>query len=222
MPVEDEKPTLIPLMTPPVEMTREYIEEKKSFMEYVKELLEENARIPSTSFCPIPEMKVFLPVPEGITLNRRSRVFAQSQRPILDDAVDRWLQDDVITLAPAGNRHNNTLTLAAKKDANGEKTLYRVCLDPRPLNAHLPDDNFLVPLISEIMQFAGGNAVFSTVDLRQAYHRLPIHKEDRPLTAFTHNGVQYMFKKAPFGLKPLYSIKRKNGFYVLRERMVSG
>ncbi|KAG9067646.1 hypothetical protein KI688_011233 [Linnemannia hyalina] len=61
MPVEDEKPTLIPLMTPPVETTREYIEEKKSFMECVKELLEENARIPSTSFCPIPEMKVFLP-----------------------------------------------------------------------------------------------------------------------------------------------------------------
>ena len=86
--------------------------------------------------------------------------------PILDEAVEMWLKDDVITLAPAGNPHNNTLTLAAKKDANGEKTLFRVCLDPRPLNAHLPDDNFPVPLISEIMQFAGGNKVFSTVDLQ--------------------------------------------------------
>jgi hypothetical protein len=206
VPVEDEKPTLIPLTIPEIERTWEFRKEKELFRKEIRTLLEANGKIPVTSFCPIPEMEVRLPVPDNITLNRRSRVFPHSQRPVLDDAVARWLEDDVITLAPAGNRHNNTLTLAAKKDANGEKTLYRVCLDPRPLNAYLPDDNFPVPLISDIMQFAGGKAVFSTVDLRQAYHRLPIHEEDRPLTAFTHNGVQYMFKKAPFGLKPLSSL----------------
>jgi hypothetical protein len=206
MPVEDDKPTLIPLTVPDIEKTPGFRKEKDAFTRKIKALLEANGKIPLTSFCPVPEMEVRLPVPDDITLNRRSRVFPHSQRPILDDAVSRWLEDDVITLAPAGNRHNNTLTLAAKKDANGEKTLYRVCLDPRPLNAHLPDDNFPVPLISDIMQFAGGKAVFSTVDLRQAYHRLPIHEDDRPLTAFTHNGVQYMFKKAPFGLKPLSSL----------------
>jgi hypothetical protein len=206
VPVEDEKPTLIPLAIPEIERTWEFRKEKRSFSEDLRGLLEANGKIPATSFCPVPEMEVRLPVPDNITLNRRSRVFAHSQRPVLDDAVARWLEDDVITLAPAGNRHNNTLTLAAKKDANGEKTLYRVCLDPRPLNAYLPDDNFPVPLISDIMQFAGGKAVFSTVDLKQAYHRLPIHEDDRPLTAFTHGGVQYMFKKAPFGLKPLSSL----------------
>ena len=81
-----------------------------------------------------------------------------------------------------------------------------MCLDPRPLNAHLPDDNFPMPLINDIMQQIAGNAVFSVIDLKQAYHRLPIHEEDQPLTAFMHNGKQYMFKKAPFGLKPLSSI----------------
>ncbi|GJJ76348.1 hypothetical protein EMPS_08707 [Entomortierella parvispora] len=151
-------------------------------------------------------MKVFLAVPEGVELYTRPRVFAASQVPILDAAVEAWIKDDVIMLAPAGNRYNNTLTLAAKKDLEGNKTLYRVCLDPRPLNAYLPDDNFPVPLISDIMNFAGGNEVFTTIDLRQAYHRLPIHAADRNLTAFMHGGVQYMFKKAPFGLKPLSSL----------------
>ena len=94
---------------------------------------------------------VYLPVPKGTILYRRPRQFAYSQRPILDEAVARWLEDDVITLAPAGNPHNNTLTLAAKKDLKGNKTLWRVCLDPRPLNAHLPEDNFPLPLISDIM-----------------------------------------------------------------------
>ena len=120
-------------------------------------------------------MKVCLKVPEGVQLFRRSRTFAHAQRPILDDAVDAWLKDDVIALAPPGNAYNNTLTLAAKKD-DGKKALFRVCLDPRPLNALLPDDNYPVPLISEIMNFAGGNAIFTTIDLRQAYHRLPIHQ----------------------------------------------
>ncbi|GJJ73976.1 hypothetical protein EMPS_06334 [Entomortierella parvispora] len=205
-PKEDDKPTLIPLQTPLVEETSEFIKEKQEFMRKIKDALKKNAQISPQSHCPIPEMKVFLAVPEGVELYRRPRVFAASQVPILDAAVEAWIKDDVIMLAPAGNRYNNTLTLAAKKDLEGNKTLYRVCLDPRPLNAYLPDDNFPVPLISDIMNFAGGNEVFTTIDLRQAYHRLPIHAADRNLTAFMHGGVQYMFKKAPFGLKPLSSL----------------
>ena len=205
-PVEDEKPTLIPLAVPEVEKTKEFVQEKKEFMRVIKKALEDNAKIPKASYCPVPEMKVYLDVPPGVTLFRRPRSFAAAQMPILDEAVKTWLEDDVITLAPPGNAYNNTLTLAAKKDADGNKTLYRVCLDPRPLNALLPDDRFPVPLISDIMNFAGGNEVFSTIDLRQAYHRLPIHEHDRKLTAFMHGGTQYMFKKAPFGLKPLSSL----------------
>lgn len=205
-PVEDEKPTLKPLTIPEVEKTEKFIKEKEKFMCAIKGELSENEKIPASSHCPVPEMKVYLKVPEGVELFRRSRTFAHAQKPILDDAVATWLKDDVITLAPPGNAFNNTLTLAAKKDAEGKKTLFRVCLDPRPLNALLPDDNFPVPLIADIMNFAGGNAIYSTIDLRQAYHRLPIHKEDQKLTAFMHNGIQYMFKKAPFGLKPLSSL----------------
>lgn len=164
-PVEDEKPTLIPLTKPDVEKETGFVKEKEEFMRQIKGALQANGRIPKTSHCPVPEMKVFLQVPEGVQLYRRPRVFAASQLPILDEAVESWLQDDVIMIAPAGNPYNNTLMLAAKKDLDGNKTLYRVCLDPRPLNAHLPDDNFPVPLISDIMNFAGGNVIFSTIDL---------------------------------------------------------
>ena len=79
-------------------------------------------------------MKVNLPIPEGTVLYRRPRPYAEKQNSILDEAIQQWLKDDAITLAPAGNVHNNTLTLVAKKDKKGEKTLWRVCLDPRPLN----------------------------------------------------------------------------------------
>jgi len=205
-PIPDERPRIVPIEKPEEELTDEFIKEQEEFMDEIRPLMAVNKAIPITSFCPLPEMMVFLPVPKDVVLYRRSRTFAYHQKPILDETVRKWLEEDVITLAPVGNPHNNTLTLAAKKDLDGKKTLWRVCLDPRPLNAHLPDDNFPVPLINEIMQQMAGNAVFTTIDLKQAYHRLPIHEEDRPLTAFVHDGKQYMFKKAPFGLKPLSSM----------------
>lgn len=205
-PEQDRKPSLIPRPQPVEELTAEFVDEKKRFLDSIRMALQGNAAIPPTSHCPVPEMKVYLPVPEGTILFRRPRPFAQKQLEIFDETIDKWLRDDVITLAPVGNVHNNTLTLAAKKDSEGRKTLWRVCLDPRPLNKHLPDDNFPLPLINDIIARLAGNAVFSTIDLSQAYHRLPVHVDDQPLTAFMHGGRQYMFKKAPFGLKPLSSL----------------
>jgi hypothetical protein len=70
----------------------------------------------------------------------------------------------------------------------------------------LPDDNHPVPLISDIIQQLGGHAIYSTIDLTQAYHRLPVHATHQSLTAFMHRGTQYMFQRAPFGLKPLTSL----------------
>jgi len=58
-----------------------------------------NSNIPLTTFCPVPEMMVYLPVPKGVVLNRRSRPFAHHQRPIIEEAVEQWLRDDVITIA---------------------------------------------------------------------------------------------------------------------------
>ena len=205
-PEKDLKPSLVPGEQPEEESTAEFIKAKEQFMAKIQQHLDENAEIPKESFCPVPEMKVYLPVPKDIVLYRRSRPFAERQRSILDETIEKWSRDDVITLAPVGNVHNNTLTLAAKKDEEGNKTLWRVCLDPRPLNKYLPDDNFPLPLINELIARLAGNSVFSVIDLSQAYHRLPIHEEDRPLTAFMHNGKQYMFKKAPFGLKHLSSL----------------
>jgi transposase InsO family protein len=205
-PIPDEKPSLLPLTKPEEELTPQFIAEQKAFMKYIDEVLKGNADIPRNSYCPVSEMKVYLPVPKGTTIFRKPRPFAEQQMHIFDDQVAKWLEDEVITLAPPGNPHNNTLTLASKKDLNGQKTKFRVCLDPRPLNQVLPDDNHPVPLISDIIQQLGGHAIYSTIDLTQAYHRLPVHPNHQSLTAFMHRGTQYMFQRAPFGLKPLTSL----------------
>ncbi|GJJ75509.1 hypothetical protein EMPS_07867 [Entomortierella parvispora] len=201
-----KKPSVLPLETPIEELTDKFKKLKAQFMSEIQDSIKDNAQIPLDSYCTLPEMHVFLDVPEGTTIYRRPRTFAEQQQHIFDEQVDKWLKDGVITLAPANNRHNNTLTLAAKKDLLGNKTKWRVCLDPRPLNKLLKDDNHPVPLISDILQQIGGHMIYTTLDLTQAYHRLPIEAGHQPLTAFMHRGTQYMFRRAPFGLKPLSSI----------------
>ena len=42
--------------------------------------------------------------------------------------------------------------------------------------------------------------VFSTFDLRNAYHQVPIFKDDRKYTVFEANGRLYQFRRIPFGV----------------------
>ena len=43
-------------------------------------------------------------------------------------------------------------------------------------------------------------AVFSTFDLKSAYHQIPITESDRPFTAFEACGRLYQFTRIPFGV----------------------
>ena len=44
------------------------------------------------------------------------------------------------------------------------------------------------------------NRVFSTIDLRSAYHQVPLKDEDKPYTAFEARGNLYQFTCLPFGV----------------------
>ncbi|KAG0348048.1 hypothetical protein BGZ54_004724, partial [Gamsiella multidivaricata] len=56
-PEEDTKPSLIPSEQPPEEKTKAFQTAKQKFLERIAEYLKQNAEIPKTSFCPVPEMK---------------------------------------------------------------------------------------------------------------------------------------------------------------------
>ena len=42
--------------------------------------------------------------------------------------------------------------------------------------------------------------VFSTLDLKSAYHQIPIAAKDKPYTAFEAGGRLYQFTRIPFGV----------------------
>src|ERR1700733_13903061 len=65
--------------------------------------------------------------------------------------------------------------------------------------------NFLSLVLRNHWNLLAGNAIFSELDLQEAYLQFPSHPDSRPLTAFTWEGQQYMFVGCPFGLTLLTS-----------------
>ena len=44
------------------------------------------------------------------------------------------------------------------------------------------------------------NRVFSTIDLRSAYHQVPLRQEEKPYTTFKASVGLYQFPRVPFGV----------------------
>ncbi|CEP08640.1 hypothetical protein, partial, partial [Parasitella parasitica] len=104
-------------------------EEQERFMSEIKPLLDENQAIPKHSFCTVPESVIHLNTVEVETK--------------IQEQIETWIKNGTIEKAPANTKWNSPLTLAAKKDNQGNKsdTNKRVCLDTRALNNILVDDD---------------------------------------------------------------------------------
>jgi hypothetical protein len=212
-----EQPSLVPDVPPDEESSPEFQEQKKTFLDGIIQQLNSNAQIDPKSHCPLDIMKVVLDVKNNCKIQERSRKFyAQIEKEEVDATVQKWKDTGVIVQAPKGNPYNNSLTIARRRNLEGEIVKYRVCLDPRVLNTQLVDtDNFSIPIINEILEKVSGHKYFTTIDLSQAYHRLPLDEKSQPLTAFMHDNRQYMFARAPFGPKPMTSIFQRGMSHIL-------
>ena len=57
-----------------------------------------------------------------------------------------------------------------------------------------------MPRIDELINELSKHRFFSKYDLKNAYHQIPLHPNDKKLTAFEANGKLLQFKRIPFGL----------------------
>jgi transposase InsO family protein len=169
----------------------------------VKEAMARNQAIPKGAKCPLPQAVIHLPTPPGTTAFKRQFALPRDYQHVVDEQVATWLQQDTITLAPVDTSFNHPLFLVDKRDSSGESVGKRACLDPRALNILLPEDRFPLPLISEIIDSLAGARFIAVLDLKSAFHRLPVAEEDQHKTTFTWRGCQYMFKGCPFGIKSI-------------------
>ena len=156
-----------------------------------------------TGFSTLPTCQVELVIDESKKhlLFRRQYPIPQTLWSLANEVILRWFNTGKTVLAPVGCEFNLPLTIAPKKDDNGQLTGIRVCLDTRILNSILlSTDKFLIPQIRETISMFAHCSLFGEFDLSEAYLQFPLHPDSRKYTAFTWNNVQYMFAGVPFGI----------------------
>ena len=61
-------------------------------------------------------------------------------------------------------------------------------------------DAYPLPRMDDLAMEISRYRYYSTLDLKSAYHQVPIREEDKPYTAFEANGKLYQFCRIPFGV----------------------
>ena len=111
------------------------------------------------------------------------------------EEIDKMLEEDVIE--PLNSDWSNLVVMIKKP--NGK---YRFCLDFRKVNKITKKDLYPMPIMAEIFDALRSAKYISKIDLRSAYHQIPLEEESRKITAFTVPGKgMYQFKRMPYGLK---------------------
>ncbi|KAG0803154.1 hypothetical protein G6F16_013809 [Rhizopus arrhizus] len=74
--------------------------ERTQFIEKIQPLLTENMNIPKDAFCTVPESIIHLPTEKGKIVNHKQYPIAYKLKPVLDEAINKWLDNGTITKAP--------------------------------------------------------------------------------------------------------------------------
>lgn len=191
------------------------VEEREYMMKEIQPLLEENMKIPIDSCCTLPGSEVELKIDESKYKYRRQYPIPHAYAIPVKEQVQKWLNDGVIEEANDADArcYQSPLLAVRKKDLNGEYgKKVRVVLDIRSINEVLIPSSickFQLPLISELHDRMSGKTLFSVLDLTQCYHRFPMHPNSQKYVVFYHEGRQYKFVRAPFGISSVGSIVQR-------------
>ena len=78
---------------------------------------------------------------------------------------------------------------------------FRVCIDPKPLNAALKRERYQIPVIDDVLlPDLAEVRVFKKVDLAFAFWQLEMDDEFSLLTSFANPHGRYRWLRLPFGL----------------------
>ena len=154
---------------------------------------------PPLTICGLTTLKVDYPALfENLTPNckpiaDKRRYYSLEDREFIKTEVNRLLQEGIIEESKSPWRAQIVIV------RKGEKK--RMALDySQTINLYTRLDAFPLPLIKDIVNQIAQYAVYSTIDLRSAYHQIKIKPQDKPYTAFEANGRLYHFNRVPFGV----------------------
>nr|XP_039250117.1 uncharacterized protein LOC120327823 [Styela clava] len=124
----------------------------------------------------------------------KSRWYSKDDRKFIEMEVNRLLQEGIVTPSRSPWRAQ----VVVVKGENGKR---RFVIDySQTINKFTQLDAFPLPNMSDIINEIAPYRVYSTVDLKSAYHQVPLEKEDQKYTAFEAAGALFQFTRLPFGV----------------------
>lgn len=124
----------------------------------------------------------------------RSRRYSKEDTLFIEKEIQTLLSEGIIEESRSPWRAQVLVTV----NENHKK---RMVIDySQTINRFTLLDAYPLPRLEEMVQAVSKYEVFSTIDLRSAYHQIPISAEDKPYTAFEARGRLYQFGRIPFGV----------------------
>ena len=125
----------------------------------------------------------------------KSRRFNNNDRKFIDEEIHRLHSEGIIR--PSVSPWRAQVVVVKNAETNNR----RMCIDySQTINLFTELDAYPLPKIDTLINDLAKYTVFSTFDLRSAYHQIPIAEKDRIYTAFEASGKLWEFIRIPFGV----------------------
>ena len=135
--------------------------------------------------------------PDVKPIATRSRRYSQEDRRFIQENIDKLLSEEIIR--PSSSPWRAQVVVISDEFNRHKK---RLCVDySQTINIYTELDAYPLPRIDDMINELAKYSVFSTFDLRSAYHQIKIVESERKYTAFEANGKLYEFNRIPFGVK---------------------
>ena len=124
----------------------------------------------------------------------RSRRYSNEDQKFITKEIQRLLQEGIIEPSHSPWRAQ---VLVVKQNC-GKK---RLCVDySNTINRYTYLDAYPLPKIEPLVNKIGEFKIYSSLDLKSAYHQIPVRENEKKFTGFEANGKLYQFCRIPFGI----------------------
>lgn len=150
----------------------------------------------AVSACSVEPVQLFSNlIPNCRPIATKSRRYDDNELEFIRKEVKRLHSKKIIQPSESPWRAQ---VLVVKNEETGKR---RLCVDySQTINLYTLLDAYPLPRIEDLVNNLAAYKVFSTFDLKSAYHQVEIQEVDKPYTAFEAVGRLWEFNRIPFGV----------------------
>lgn len=144
----------------------------------------------------------------------KSHRYCDDDNKFIKEEIEKLLSEGIIEESKSPWRAQ---VLIIKNDTHKK----RLVIDySQTINRYTQLDAYPLPNMEELISKIAKNLFFSAIDLKNAYHQVPILSEEKHYTAFEALGNLYQFRRIPFGVtNGVSSFQRTIDWIIRKEKL---